>query len=324
MVNLFCQRVKEIDPCLLNSQEIATLQVNLGYACNMGCMHCHVRAIRASGAVMDRNTMDAILHVLEENKIGCLDITGGAPELNADFRYFVRSATRLPCNTMVRTNLTIFFEPGMEDLPSFYAEHGVELIASLPCYTAQNVDAVRGAGTFEKSINALQELNRLGYGIGHSGLRLNLVYNPGGAFFPSSQLALEREYKDHLGAEQGILFDRLYVISNVPLGGFKEFLFREGALEDYITQARNTFNPGVVPEIMCRHIVNVGPDGTLYDCDFNQVSGVPVAPGYPRHIGEFDLSALLNRPILFKEYCWICAAGSGSTCTGAPDPGKPS
>ncbi len=294
------------------AEEVATLQVNIGYRCNMACGHCHIREVGDRSAAMDGRTMDAVLRCVEREHIARLDITGGAPELNPLFRSFVEAATRLPCTISVRTNLTVFFDNGMDDLPEFYAQHGVELVASLPCYTRKNVDVARGAGAFDKSIRALSLLNYRGYGKG-KGLILHLVYNPSAAFFPASQVHLEREYRVHLSEEHGIHFDRLYALSNIPLGGFKETLMRAGAFDVYMRDAERTFNAAAMQGLMCRHLVSVAPDGTLYDCDFNQVARRPIAPGFPRNIVEFDRSTLSRRPIAFQEYCAVCAAGAGST-----------
>lgn len=315
----FDRKIRKSDSCLWKAEDIATLQVNVGYHCNMDCWHCHVKAAGNRSTAMDRETMDAVLRVVEDADINTLDITGGAPELNPDFRYFIESAAQLSCHVMVRTNLTVFFEEGMNDFPAFYAKHGVELIASLPCYTKENVDAARGNGVFDKSIRALRKLNEIGYVSGEGGLMLNLVYNPGGAFFPASQEVLEKDYKAHLAEEHGVFFHRLYALANIPLGGFRSFLLNSGSLDNYMKDAREAFNPGTVPGLMCRHLINVGPDGSLYDCDFNQIAAKPVAADCPQNIRDFDKAALIHRSIAFQEYCWICAAGGGSTCLGTPN-----
>lgn len=314
----FDRQITKLDGCLWKAEEIATLQVNVGYRCNMACWHCHVKAASDRSTTMDRETVDAVLKVLEDASINTLDITGGAPELNPHFRYFIESARRLRRHVMVRTNLTVFFEEGMDDLPMFCAEHGVELIASLPCYTRENVDAARGNGAFEKSIRALHKLNEIGYVSGDGGLMLNLVYNPGGAFFPTSQEVLEKDYRTHLTKEHGVFFHRLYALANIPLGGFRNFLINTGSLDHYMRDAREAFNPGAVPGLMCRHLINVGPDGSLYDCDFNHIAGRPVTGNCPKNIRDFDKAALIHRSVAFQEYCWICTAGGGSTCFGTP------
>lgn len=305
-------RIDALGPDLRRAEEIAIIQANIGYRCNMACGHCHIREAGDRSAAMDWATMDAVLRALEREAIPRLDITGGAPELNPLFRPLVEAATDLSCAVSVRTNLTVFCESGQGDLPEFYAQHRVELIASLPCYTKENVDAVRGPGTFDRSILALQRLNALGYGRG-PGLTLDLVYNPGGAFLPDPQTYLEGEYREHLSGEHDVHFDRLYALSNIPLGGFREFMDDTGEYERYMGEAEEAFNADAVRGLMCRHLVSVAPDGRLYDCDFNQVARRPIAHGYPRTIFEFDRAALSHRPIAFQEYCAVCAAGAGST-----------
>jgi radical SAM/Cys-rich protein len=263
--------------------------------------------------VMDGETVGSILRVLQENPVGTLDITGGAPELNPHFRALVTGARKAGKRVISRTNLTIFFERGMDDLPEFYQEQGVELVASLPCYLEENVNRVRGNGAYHKSIDALRMLNRLGYGDKSSALSLSLVYNPGGAFLAPPQGALEADYKKELKSRFDISFTRLYAFTNMPIGRFRDFLARSGTLDAYREMLASAFNPATLDSIMCRSIVSVGWDGALYDCDFNQILGIGVTTDASRHIRDFDYAALSARRIAVDDHCFGCAAGQGST-----------
>lgn len=309
----FRERVATIDEELLKAQGIKVLQVNLGYRCNMGCGHCHVSAGQGRPESMSRTTVRNVLDVLRENPIDTLDVTGGAPELNPAFRDLVAGARSLGKRAIIRTNLTVFFEQGMKDLPDFYKEQNVELIASLPCYLEGNVNAVRGRGAFEKSIEALRKLNKLGFGREEQGFVLNLVYNPGGPFLPPLQAALESDYKKELKARYGISFTRLYTFANMPAGRFRDSLIERRELEKYVSMLASAFNPAALDHIMCRSLLNVGWDGTLYDCDFNQALGVPVDPERTRTISYFDYSVLSRRNIAVDDHCYGCTAGQGST-----------
>lgn len=296
----------------LYAENIEILQVNLGYKCNMACKHCHVEAGRTRNELMDVDTVDAVIDVLKNNAIKTIDITGGAPELNPNFASLVQKSKEIGKHVIVRSNLTIFFEEGMEVIPEFYKDNRVEVIASLPYYREDNVDRVRGEGSFKKSINALKTLNNLGYG-NNSGLKLNLVYNPQGAFLPSSQSSIEVEYKRELREKYEIDFNDLYSFTNMPIGRFQQFLERSGNFERYMTYLYSAFNPGTLGGIMCRHLISVAWDGSLYDCDFNQVAGLRVLNGYPQSIYEFDLNALSHREIAVDNHCYGCTAGQGST-----------
>jgi len=296
----------------LRATGIEILQVNLGFLCNMSCKHCHVGGGPARKEMMEEKTVNEVLSVLGGNDIPTLDLTGGAPELNPHFRHMVRRAKELGRRVMVRTNLTIFFEEGMEDLPEFYAENGVEVVASLPYYIESGVDRVRGAGTFKKSVTALKKLNRLGYGAEGGGI-LNLVYNPQGAFLPPGQETLEDEYKRELKKNFGISFNKLYTFANMPIGRFRDFLRLTGNIDRYMETLTTAFNPATFDGLMCRHLISVGWDGTLYDCDFNLVLGLPVDESCPGHISEFDYSRLSRRKIAVDEHCFGCTAGHGST-----------
>jgi radical SAM/Cys-rich protein len=309
----FAKRIEKVLHGSLKAADIEALQVNLGRKCNLSCKHCHVEAGPWREELMSREHIDAVLEVLRKTDIATLDITGGAPELNPSFRLLVGEARALGKHVMVRSNLVIFFDEGMEDLPEFYAMNGVELVVSLPYYMEDSVDRVRGSGTFKKSIEAIRRLNRLGYGDGSGERVLNLVYNPQGAFLPPEQSSLEREYKRELGERYGITFDRLFTLANMPIGRFREFLARTGQLDAYMEKLSCAFNAENLPGLMCRHLIGVGWDGKLYDCDFNLVLGVGLEKGVPAHVSEFDYEALKNRKVYVDEHCLGCAAGQGST-----------
>lgn len=312
----FRDRVRSFQREPLTAAGIDTLQVNLGYRCNLACTHCHVEAGPARTEVMEGAAIDAVLRALDFSPIATLDVTGGAPELNPHFRRLIGSARHLGKKVIVRTNLAVLHEPGMADLPVFYRDHDVELIASLPCYQQNNVDAVRGAGTFTKSIAALRELNSLGYGM--PGDRpLHLVYNPSGPFLPPHQGALEQDYRRELGGRYGVSFTTLYALANMPIGRFQDRLARNGELDRYQDLLACSFNAATLENVMCRTLLSVGWDGRLYDCDFNQVLGLAVSPGGPSHIRDFSYATLAHRTILVDDHCYGCTAGRGSSCTGS-------
>lgn len=296
----------------LRAEAIDVLQVNVGYKCNLSCKHCHVSAGPARNDSMSRQIVEDVLGALEHSGVGTLDITGGAPEYNPDFRYLVDEARRLGANVIVRTNLAVFYEPGFEDLPEYYHDSGVELVASLPYYIGENVDRVRGEGVFDKSIAALQTLNRLGFGTGQR--RLSLVYNPQGAFLPPCQGTLEDDYRRELMKRFGVEFTSLFTFANMPIGRFREFLSRNGGLESYMHMLEGAFNPEALGGVMCRRLINVGIDGALYDCDFNQVLGLHAGDqGRTLYVRDFDLHSLLRREITVGDHCLGCTAGQGST-----------
>jgi len=297
----------------LKALGLKVLQVNMGYRCNMACSHCHVSAGPGRSEMMDQATVDAVLRALLDNPVETLDITGGAPELNPHFRSLVAEAGRAGRRVIARTNLTIFFEQGMEDLPEFYHEQGVELIASMPCYLEQNVSAIRGKGVYEKSIEALRRLNSLGFGTSSSGRSLSLVYNPGGPFLSPPQAALEADYKRELRNRHGISFTRLYAFTNMPIGRFRDSLVRSSAFGRYVDMLASAFNPCTLGNIMCRNLVSVGWDGKLYDCDFNQILGLGLDSGAPQHVRDFNFEALAKRRITVDDHCFGCTAGQGST-----------
>ncbi|HUI68122.1 MAG TPA: arsenosugar biosynthesis radical SAM (seleno)protein ArsS [Nitrospirota bacterium] len=309
----FSKKVLSVRPEPLKALEITTLQVNVGYQCNLACKHCHVASGPARTEIMDKDMVDAVLRALSGSPVNIVDITGGAPELNPSFRYLVKEARNLGRHVIVRTNLAIFYEKGMADLPEFYQDHDVELVASLPYYLEDNVDRVRGSGTFKKCIAALQKLNSLGYGNGTGGKNLSLVYNPQGAFLPPAQKTLEEEYKKELKSRFNIFFNHLYAFTNMPLGRFEDFLTRTGSLEKYMDKLTCAFNPQTLDSIMCRHLISVRWDGALFDCDFNQVLGLPLDAGAPAHIRDFDHDRLATRLIDVGDHCFGCTAGQGSS-----------
>ena len=313
MSSKFKEKLLSEKPEPLKPLDIRILQVNLGYQCNMACKHCHVAGGPARTEIMDEKTVEQVLKVFRQNPFEVLDITGGAPELHPHFREIVAEARKAGRGVMARTNLTIFFEEGMEDLAEFYRDNRVELIASLPYYLQDSVDRVRGNGVFKKSIDALKILNDLGYGTASSLLPLNLVYNPQGMFLAPAQDALEAEYKRELKDQFGISFTRLYTFTNMPIGRFREFLVKANNLDRYMGKLSDAFNPLTLDGIMCRHLVNVRWDGRLFDCDFNQVLDLPVASAVPQHINEFDFRNLANRTITVDDHCFGCTAGQGSS-----------
>lgn len=306
----FETKVLEVQNGPLKADGIKILQLNICHKCDMACKHCHVEAGPTRPEFMSRNIIETALEILESHPIE-LDITGGAPELHPDFLSLIKQARQSGRHVTTRTNLTIFFENEMENLPEFYAENEVEVIASLPHYTETGVDRVRGVGTFRKSVEALKKLNTLGYGK-EENKPLHLVYNPMGAFLPSSQKELEEQYKKEL-AVYGIVFNRLYAFANMPLGRFREFLIRSGNMKKYMDSLKTAFNSCTLNGLMCRYIVSVGWDGTLYDCDFNQMLGLTVDIEYPEHIKDFDYGVLSRRKIITDDHCYACTAGQGST-----------
>ena len=308
----FIDKVRSVTKEPLTAKGVRVLQVNLGYRCNMACTHCHVSASPSRTESMTREIVGEVLRVFKDNAIDTLDITGGAPELNPHFRMLVTHAARTGKRIIVRTNLSLLLDKGNEDLPEFYRSNAVDLIASLPCYLEENVDAVRGSGAFGRSISALRMLNRAGFGNG-SGRSLTLVYNPRGAFLSPAQCALEADYKRELKNRYKVRFDRLFAFTNMPIGRFRDSLVRNGDLQGYQEMLAAAFNPATLENIMCRSLVSVGWDGRLYDCDFNQVLGLTTGSETPQHISSFDYAALSNRIIAVDNHCYGCTAGQGST-----------
>jgi len=295
---------------------IETLQVNVGKLCNQTCGHCHVDAGPDRKEVMTREVFEQCLRVLDEApEIKTVDITGGAPELNPHFYWFVEECRVRGRHVMDRCNLTILLTKPHEHLAEFLAKHAVEIIASLPCYTAKATDEQRGEGVFEKSIKALKLLNSFGYGRDER-LKLNLVYNPIGVAITPNQIKLQAEYKDILGREHGVVFDELFCITNMPIGRFLDFLVASGKYEEYMTTLVNAFNPSAAHGVMCRTQISVDWQGYLYDCDFNQMLDLRVNHGMPKHISEWH-SVLHTREIETRNHCYGCTAGAGSSCGGS-------
>jgi radical SAM/Cys-rich protein len=303
---------------------IETLQVNITKLCNQACHHCHVDASPKRTEQMNRETVERCLDVLAQfEQIKNLDLTGGAPELNPHFDYFVVEASKLGKHLMVRHNLTVTLDgnPQAKEskryLPEFFAHHRVEVISSLPYYQEYFTDKQRGHGVFQKSIESMKMLNAVGYGKDNSGLILNLVYNPVGAFLPAPQINLEADFKRELSSKFGLVFNHLYTITNMPIHRFRDQLQRLGAYEDYMTKLANAFNPRAAEGIMCRSLISVGYDGNLYDCDFNQMLDMQIDDDEPMTIFNFNYEKLLHRSIKFASHCFGCTAGSGSSCGGA-------
>lgn len=300
----------------LRSQSVETLQVNVGKLCNQACKHCHVDASPKRTEIMPREVVDACLGALHEFNIPTLDITGGAPELIPDFRYFVTKARASGANVIVRHNLTVMHELGQEDLPEFFAENGVEIVSSLPYFNAAKTDSQRGTGVFDKSIDALKRLNDVGFGV-ESGLTLNLVYNPVGAFLPPDQASIEADFKRELRTRYGISFNNLFTITNMPIARFLDWLRRSDNETHYMSKLVNAFNPATVEGLMCRNLISVDWTGRLSDCDFNQMLDMPLANDLPQTIFDFDLGKLAERRIVTADHCFGCTAGAGSSCGGA-------
>ncbi|MDR2771178.1 MAG: arsenosugar biosynthesis radical SAM protein ArsS [Clostridiales Family XIII bacterium] len=295
-------------------RELDIMQVNICKRCNLSCKHCHIGAGPGRTERMDRDVMAACLRLFARNAFRTLDITGGAPELNPDFPWFVAAAAERGIHTIVRTNLAVLREEGCRRFPAFYAEKRVELVASLPYYTEKDTDRQRGAGVFAACIAALRELNDLGYGRDPA-LTLNLVYNPGGAFLPPNQQSLTAEYRKKLADAHGIAFNKLYALTNNPVGRFGDFLERSGNLPGYMKRLVSAFNPAAVESMMCRNQISVDWDGAIYDCDFNLALGLKAdLPGGVLDLTEAELPV---RRIVFADHCYACTAGAGSSCGGA-------
>jgi len=306
---------------VLHRRSLEILQVNLGYKCNQTCVHCHVNAGPARTEVMDSETLALIPQVLAERDLHTLDLTGGAPELHEGFRGLVRKVRAQGCKVIDRCNLTILSEPGQEGLAVFLADQQVEVVASLPCYSLDNVDRQRGKGTFDKSIRALQKLNELGYGKPGSGLTLNLVYNPQGASLPPNQDALQADYQRELYKHFGIVFNQLFTITNMPIQRFGSTLISKGQFNDYMDLLKTNFAAANLDTVMCLNLVSVDWQGYLYDCDFNQLLELPLSgqtEGQKRpHLRELLKQDLNSQPIRVADHCYGCTAGQGSSCGGA-------
>ena len=298
---------------------LTTVQANLGYVCNQTCFHCHVNAGPNRKEVMQRDTVDDILRFLERAGIQTLDLTGGAPELNPHFRHLVRAARGLGVEVLDRCNLTVLVQPGQEDLAEFLATQRAGVVASLPCYLEDNVNAQRGDGVFGDSVRGLRRLNALGYGKPGTGLELSLVYNPQGPQLPPPQAGLEAAYREHLGKHYEIEFSRLLTIANMPINRFAKTLLRKGEYDGYMRTLRLAHQDANLEHVMCRSLISVDWQGYLYDCDFNQMLHLPLAAtGRPRtHLRDLDPDALNDGAIAVADHCYGCTAGQGSSCGGA-------
>lgn len=319
--------LKDTDFPRIKRDQLTTLQVNLGYRCNQSCVHCHVNAGPNRTEMMDEANLDLVLKVLESQHIEVLDLTGGAPELHVSFRRLVTAARALGVRVIDRCNLTILLEHGFEDLAEFLAEQGVEVVASMPCYSLENVDKQRGQGVFDKSIAGLQRLNALGYGQPGSSLVLNLVYNPQGPSLPPEQQALQSDYKRELHQHFGIVFNELFALTNMPIQRFGSMLVSKGTFKTYMDLLKGSFQQANLAGVMCRSLVSVDWQGYLYDCDFNQQLGLPLpsprtSPRSDGSEGAMHLRDLLSidlngRGVLVADHCYGCTAGQGSSCGGA-------
>ncbi len=312
----FKQRLEQLGLHPLESSGISTLQVNVGNNCSLSCSHCHVDAGPNRTEIMDRHTMSKCLDALVINGITTLDITGGSPELNPDLPFLIEEASRMGKQVIIRTNLAVLELDDFAYLADFYASNRVWLIASLPCYTEENTDRQRGPGTFKAVIRVLRRMNNLGYGLEGSQLTIDLAYNPGGPYLPPYQYTLEEEFRSVLTSEYGVSFNRLYSLTNAPIGRFLDSLLYTGDFEPYLKLLSNAFNPSTVEKVMCRDQISVGWDGQLYDCDFNQVLGLNCTPESPGSIAGFDYESMKKRRIITGNHCYACTAGAGSSCKG--------
>lgn len=315
---LFTDKLNEIDLFPLKPTEIEIFQVNAGKMCNQVCAHCHVDAGPDRKEIMSKEIMQKCLEVIAATpSIKIVDITGGAPEMNPNFRWFVEECTALGKQVIDRCNLTIIrANPKYHDLPEFFKKHKVEVVSSLPYFSKSRTDSQRGDGVFESSIKALQMLNEVGYGKEGSGLILNLVYNPSGAFLPANQASLEADFKRQLKRKFDIEFNSLFAITNLPISRFLDYLLESGNYAAYMEKLVEAYNPMAAEHVMCRNTVSIGWDGYLYDCDFNQMLELKVACKNSQHIDDFDVEALRNRSIVLNQHCYGCTAGAGSSCGG--------
>ncbi|WP_370087186.1 arsenosugar biosynthesis radical SAM (seleno)protein ArsS [Ekhidna sp.] len=314
-ISSFEDKMEGIGLYPLKPTNIEIFQVNVGKMCNQVCAHCHVDAGPDRKEIMTRETMQACIDAIRDTNIQTVDLTGGAPEMNPNFRWFVEELSELGKHIIVRCNLTIILaNPKYNDLPEFFRKHNVNVVSSLPYFTAKRTDAQRGDGVFDKSIKALKMLNEVGYGKEGSGLKLDLVYNPAGAFLPGDQHTLTSQFKRKL-LEYDIVFNDLFAITNLPVSRFLEYLVKTEKYEDYMNELVNAFNPMAAEGVMCRNTLSVSWDGYLYDCDFNQMLELKV--NAPSHISEFDIEALQKRDIILNQHCYGCTAGAGSSCGGA-------
>lgn len=316
MLDTFPLLIKSDFPEVRRSR-LDTLQVNLGYRCNQQCLHCHVNAGPNRTEMMELDTVDQVIAFLERSHVETLDLTGGAPEMNPHFRYLVQRARSIGVKVIDRCNLTILFADGQEDLASFLAEQNVEVVASLPCYSQDNVDAQRGRGVFDDSIKALQLLNELGYGHADTELTLNLVFNPQGPALPPEQSALESEYKRFLFKEFDITFNSLFTLTNMPIKRFGSMLMSAGKFDGYMRKLKDSYNPSALCGVMCKTLVSVDWRGYLYDCDFNQMLDISAEFDGRFHIADINARDIDNTPVKVADHCYACTASGGSSCRGA-------
>lgn len=310
-------KFREMDKFPLTAKGIDTLQINVGRVCNLACRHCHVNAGPHRTESMSRSVLAKCLDILDVFPISTIDITGGAPEMNPHLEWFIGEASRLHRRFIVRSNLTLLTEEPYRHFIDVFVQNKIEIVTSLPDAIAAKSDRQRGAGVFGRIIAALRELNLRGYGTPDSGLTIDIVHNPVGAYLPGSQAALEHEYRERLLAEQGVRFNELFCLTNLPVGRYLDYLIESGNFEDYLFTLWHSFNPAAVDHVMCLTMLSVGWDGSLYDCDFNQMLGLPVNHGAPDNIMAFDMDRLKHREIVINNHCYGCVAGAGSSCQGA-------
>lgn len=312
----FARKLDDLGYARLRAEGVTTLQVNLGWRCNQACKHCHLQSGPGRPEQMELDTVRELIRVVARWAIPRVDLTGGAPEINPHYEYLVEALSQSGVHILNRSNLTILLEPGKEHLPQFFKDYQVELVCSLPYFQEDMVDRLRGSGVFKKSLEALRRLNRLGYGQQGSDLRLNLMYNPAGAFLPPEQGPLEETFRRELAARYDIHFHHLYTLLNMPIGRFREYLQQSNNYSRYMGKLMAGFNPATVPGLMCRSLLSVSWEGKLYDCDFNQALNLPLMEGLPQSIWEFDLPRLASRVIHLGDHCYGCTSGGGSSCGG--------
>lgn len=315
-MNIFDQKLNELGEYPLKATDISTLQINIGYKCNLSCTHCHVDASPDRKELMSLSTMSKIINILRENdEIDTIDITGGSPELNPYFKYLVKTCADIGKNIIVRTNLAIYSEPEMKEIPEFLAENKVKITASLPCYSEEGVDSQRGKGTYKKAIDALSKLNSLGFGTNGNGLEIDIMFNPAKAGMAPDQKMLENAYREKLKEMHGISFTNLTALSNMPIGRLGRSISEDENIE-YLNTLKDKFNPDTVKDVMCRHLINISPDGSLFDCDFWQMLNLPVKNSCS-HVDDFSYEELSTREIVTAPLCYMCTAGAGASCNGA-------
>lgn len=319
----FAKKIEETGQFPLRPKKLEILQINLGYMCNQVCEHCHVDAGPDRKEIMTKETMLQCLEVIKNTNATTLDLTGGAPEMNPNFRWFVNEASKAGIKDfIVRSNLTIIrANKKYYDLPEFFKKHNIHVVSSMPHWTRGKTDKQRGSGVFDKSIKALQDLNAIGYGLPNSKLKLDLVYNPSGAFLPGDQVSMERDFKNALLEDFGIQFHNLFTITNLPVSRFLDYLIASDNYEDYMYSLVDAYNPSAVENVMCTNTISVSWDGYLYDCDFNQMLKLKVASSV-KHISEYNEELLNNRTIIISQHCYGCTAGAGSSCQGTVIPAE--